>query len=579
MTSRRRFIQTLAGVPPLLALNSAWASPDPSRIALVVGNSAYRQAPLDNPANDAAAMRDLLITAGFTVDSRLDAKRTDLLVAIDVFGKRLQSSEAKLAIFYYAGHGAQIDWRNYLLPVDVVVSSAEQVKSQCVDLGLLLGKMTAAKDKTFIIILDACRDDPFKGVYRPEQKGLSQFDAPVGSLLAYATSPGNVASDGSGKNGLYTENLVRELSVRGAKIEDALKRVRLNVRLSSNGGQIPWETTSLESDVFIFADAQKKLTETEIEKQLEAEMEEWARIKSSKKVEDWVGYLKAYPNGRFAEIAQNRLSRLLADKEKTSTPPSVALHKPSTVPATSTPNTTTVAATTSTTMPAPAIVLQAGAATTLTIQASANPNSVGRFPLGRRFSVGDAFAFRISDLLTGVEERVGNIRITRVDEDADRVEANDGEFVFDLMGNLVRAPRSGQSDIPQQLVPAELQLGKKWAAGWKQDHPTLGRQTIDLEARIVAFEDVAVPAGAFKAFRIEYYGWIRPQNSELRGKVWVVPGLITAVRRETVIRSGTRIFRTELSEVLSLRQQSLGAGCASEGGGKTRSLVIKSSCG
>ncbi len=577
MTSRRRFIQTIAGVPPLLALNPAWAAPDPSRIALVIGNSAYRQAPLDNPANDAAAMRDLLTTAGFTVDSRLDAKRTDLLAAIDVFGKRLQSSEAKLAIFYYAGHGAQIDWRNYLLPVDVVVSSAEQVKNQCVDLGLLLGKMTAAKDKTFVIILDACRDDPFKGGYRPEQKGLSQFDAPVGSLLAYATSPGNVASDGSGKNGLYTENLVRELSVRGAKIEDALKRVRLNVRLSSNGGQIPWETTSLESDVFIFADAQKKLTEAEIEKQLEAEMEEWARIKASKKVDDWVGYLKVYPNGRFAEIAQNRLSRLLADKEKTSAPPSVALHKPSTFPAASAPNTTTTTAAAAT--PAPAIVLQAGAATSLTFQASANPNSVGTFHLGRQFSVGDSYDFRLSDLFTGVEEGVRNLRITRVDEDADRVEANDGAFVFDLMGNFLRAPGSGVSDIPQQMVSAELQLGKKWAAGWKQDHPKFGRQTVNLDVRIVAFEEVTVPAGTFKAFRIEAHGWVGPQNSEIRQKIWVVPGLITAVRRETVLRNGPRLLRTELSELLSLRQQSLGAGCASEGGGKTRSLVIKSSCG
>ena len=98
-----------------------------------------------------------------------------------------------------------------------------------------------------------------------------------------------MAADGSGKNGLYTENLVRELSERGTRIEDALKRVRLNVRLASRGAQIPWETTSLESDVFLFNDAQKKLSEAELEKQIEADIAQWAGIKSSRKVDDWVG--------------------------------------------------------------------------------------------------------------------------------------------------------------------------------------------------------------------------------------------------------------------------------------------------
>ncbi len=219
-------------------------------------------------------------------------------------------------VFYYAGHGAQLEWRNYLLPVDAVVQKQEDMKQRCVDLGLLLGQLSAAKDKTFVIILDACRNNPFGSAYRPEQKGLSQFDAPVGSLLAYATSPGNVASDGEGQNGLYTENLVRELGKRGTRIEDALKRVRLNVRLASHGEQIPWETTSLEGEVFIFNEGRKKLSETELEQLVEADVTEWARIKSSTNVDDWVSYLRTFPNGRFAEIAQMRLTRLLAEDEK-----------------------------------------------------------------------------------------------------------------------------------------------------------------------------------------------------------------------------------------------------------------------
>lgn len=320
MTTRRGFIKALAAIPPALSLRPARGaeagSPDPARLALVIGNGAYAAAPLANPVNDARAVGALFGQAGFTVASHFDASRADMLAAIERFGAAVRRPETKQVVFYYAGHGAQLDWRNYLLPVDAVVERQEHMKQRCIDLGLLLGQLSAAKDKTFVVILDACRNNPFGSTYRPEQKGLSQFDAPVGSLLAYATSPGNVASDGDGQNGLYTENLVRELSRRGTRIEDALKRVRLNVRLASHGAQIPWETTSLESDVFIFDEGRKNPTEAELERMLEADVTEWTRIKSSKRVDDWIGYLRAFPNGRFAEIAQMRLARLLADAER-----------------------------------------------------------------------------------------------------------------------------------------------------------------------------------------------------------------------------------------------------------------------
>jgi len=336
MTTRRRFLQALATLPPALSFPGSWAAEsDPARLALVIGNSAYRQVPLVNPANDARAMAALFGEAGFTVDARLDATRSDMLAAIERFGAAIRRPEIRQVVFYYAGHGVQIEWRNYLLPVDAEVDSAAQVRQRCIDLNQLLGQFGAARDKTYIIILDACRNDPFGSGYRPEQKGLSQFDAPVGSLIAYATSPGNVASDGSGRNGLYTENLVRELSQRGTRLEDALKRVRLNVRLASRGVQIPWETTSLESDIFLFKEGQKKLSEAELEKEIEADIETWTRIKSSHKADDWIAYLRHFPNGRFAEIAQARLARLMAETEKGSTAVATAPKSPSAgIPAT-----------------------------------------------------------------------------------------------------------------------------------------------------------------------------------------------------------------------------------------------------
>lgn len=319
MPTRRHFLQTLALAPCLLQSRPLWASRQGGRAALVIGNAAYAQAGLTNPTHDAQAMQALLGQAGFSVDLQLDARRDAMLAAIERFGQRVQASDTRLAVFYYAGHGAQLDWRNYLLPVDVSVRSAESLKAACIDLGLLLDQLALAQrraaGKTFVVILDACRDNPFGNAFRTPQKGLSQFDAPVGSLLAYATAPGSVASDGEGRNGLYTEHLVKELSRRDTRIEDALKRVRLNVRLASGGEQIPWESTSLESDVFIFPPAASTLSDEVLERQIEEEIAHWGHIKSSSRIEDWIDYLRRFPNGRFSEVAQSRLNRLLAAVE------------------------------------------------------------------------------------------------------------------------------------------------------------------------------------------------------------------------------------------------------------------------
>ncbi|MBC7610303.1 MAG: caspase family protein [Polaromonas sp.] len=208
------------------------------RKALVVGNSAYPKAPLLNPRNDAQAMAALLRQAGFTVDQQMDTSQTQLSEAAARFGKAIKDTAVKFGLFYYAGHGLQQDWRNYLVPVTADIRTAEDVKKKTVDVSELLTYMERAKGRSFLVILDACRDDPFAGSYQTTAKGLSQFGAPVGSLLAFATAPGSVAEDGEGANGLYTSNLLREFAVRGARLEDAFKRVRLNARLASKGRQV-----------------------------------------------------------------------------------------------------------------------------------------------------------------------------------------------------------------------------------------------------------------------------------------------------------------------------------------------------
>lgn len=601
MTTRRHFLQAMAALPPVLSLNNGWAAnPDPSRLALVIGNSDYRDVPLDNPVNDARSFAGLMGQAGFTVSSHFNASRIDMMAAIDRFSADVRKSETKMVLFYYAGHGVQLDWRNYLLPVDAVAQTADQLRQSCVDLNQLIGQLGKFKGKTFVVMLDACRDNPFGSSYQPEQKGLSQFDAPVGSLLAYATSPGSVASDGSGQNGLYTENLLRELSVRSTRIEDALKRVRLNVRLASGGSQIPWETTSLESDVFIFDDGRQKLTEAELEKQLEADLNTWGRIKTSRDAQDWVAYLRKFPNGRFAEIAQTRLARLLGPAEKpvpvskasvgpdatvtskqvpvvvdpaggvqtvqavASTPASIAAIEPAGTPAAARPT----------------IELAAGKPVPPFLQLSANPFSAGRYPLGRKFSVGDTATMLSTDLLTGIESGLLKSTVTNVDLDNDRVELNNGAIVLDSMGNLLRSPIGGSSDVPQQFFPAELQVGKAWTAGWKQAHPVGGQELVSLDVRVAAFEKIRVPAGEFEAFRIEARGWARRSNGVLQRehRIWIIPGLNFSLRFEVVVKGYGRLLRTDRIELVSLRQQVIDAKCAVTSGGLKPTLVVKNSC-
>ena len=296
----------------MLCLWAATAVYASERVALVVGNSAYRTAPLQNPRNDAEAMATLLKDAGFAVDKQLDTDLQSLQSAVDRFGQAIKDPKVKFGLFYYAGHGLQQDWRNYLVPVSANIRTSAEVPKQTVDVSSLLRYMEQAQGRSFLVVLDACRDDPFAGTYRPPAKGLSQFDAPVGSLLAYATAPGSVAQDGDGKNGLYTSNLLREFAVRGTRIEDAFKRVRLNVRLASKGAQVPWESTSLEEDVYLFPTPRKNLTEAERDLLLEQEMASWLHVKSSTDPQALAGFIREYPSGSASELAQSRMSRLLA---------------------------------------------------------------------------------------------------------------------------------------------------------------------------------------------------------------------------------------------------------------------------
>lgn len=220
------------------------------RLALVIGNQTYEESPLRNPVNDARALKVVLETLGFQVIYRENADQSGMEEAVREFGRRL--GKDSVGLFYYSGHGVQADGNNYLIPVQARIASKTELRNRALDVGVVFEAAEQAGTRVTILILDACRDNPFKGFRSGTNRGLTALSGPVGSLIAYATAPGGVAADGGGANGLYTKHLLRFLAQPGLTVEAMFKSVREAVVEESQGGQVPWENTSLKGE-FCFA--------------------------------------------------------------------------------------------------------------------------------------------------------------------------------------------------------------------------------------------------------------------------------------------------------------------------------------
>ncbi len=233
---------------------ATWAQGDARperRLALVIGNAAYPTSPLRNPTNDARALAGALKALGFEVTAHENLGQREMRRAILDFGTRLR--EGGVGLFYFAGHGLQVNGRNYLVPVDAAINSEAEVEVESVDVASVLARMETARNRVNLVILDACRDNPFARSFRSAARGLAAIDAPSGTLIAYATAPGRVARDGEGANGLYTGELLKTLQAPGLRVEEVFKRVRQSVLERSAGDQVPWESSSLVGD-FLFTD-------------------------------------------------------------------------------------------------------------------------------------------------------------------------------------------------------------------------------------------------------------------------------------------------------------------------------------
>jgi uncharacterized caspase-like protein len=268
----RALVRALAGILFLLAFDTANADDFTSskvKTALVIGNGAYRQAPLKNPVNDAQAVASALKLLGFQVIQRENASQREMLEALREFSH--QAAKSQVRLLYYAGHGVQIKGRNYLMPVDAEAQSEDEVAQRGADLSEVLERLAIVRGGINLVILDACRNNPFnvalaqladargyrtRAIGAPTTNGLAPVQAPSGTLVAFSTAPGSISIDNALQgNSVYTKHLLTHLNIPGLPVERLFKQVRSAVAQETHQQQVPWETSSLMGEFCFRPDA------------------------------------------------------------------------------------------------------------------------------------------------------------------------------------------------------------------------------------------------------------------------------------------------------------------------------------
>jgi uncharacterized caspase-like protein len=306
-----------------LALPAAPSFATAKRLALVIGNNAYSDGVLKNPINDARSMATTLRELGFEVRVLENADRNAIQRAVVDFGRKL--SEETVGLFYFAGHGMQVRGANFLIPVKAEITSEDEVEVEGVDVAYVMARMATAKNQFNIVILDACRNNPFQRSFRSASAGLAAIPAPTGTLIAYATAPGSVASDGDTTNGVYTAELVKAIRQPGITMEEAFKRARGGVIQRTQGKQTPWESSSVVGN-FMFKDAPQTQVASLAAPVADSatEIAFWNTVKDSREARDYQAYLDSYPNGAFDRLARARIAVLGDAARQRSAPASAA---------------------------------------------------------------------------------------------------------------------------------------------------------------------------------------------------------------------------------------------------------------
>ena len=304
----------IAAAAALIGRVAAADVPDSSRIALVIGNSAYRNVPaLSNPANDARGIAVTLKGLGFTLvgdGAETDLDKPALEKAIRSFGEALKSGG--VGVFYYAGHGLQVHGENYLVPVDANPTKEADIDFELVDANLVLRQMEEANAKLNIVILDACRNNPFGGTgTRAIASGLAQMKAPEGTIISYATQPGNVASDGGGEHSPFASAIISTLATPNLNVLEAFNQIGVKVKKETGDNQQPWVANSPIDGEFYFASAPGAASSSgqaaaPAAASDDTEVVFWKSIAKSTNPADYQAYLDTYPNGKFASLAKVR---------------------------------------------------------------------------------------------------------------------------------------------------------------------------------------------------------------------------------------------------------------------------------
>ena len=307
----------------LLLAFAASAAHAERRVALVIGNSGYEHVTqLTNPDNDAKGMAEKLTSLDFEVVTGTNLSLRDMRKTVREFIAKLEGAD--IALFFYAGHGLQVSGENYLVPIDAELNSYVDLEFEAMPANLVLNAMEHST-KVNLVFLDACRNNPLAENLARSMgtrsgsvgRGLAKIGSGVGSLISFATQPGNVALDGDGKNSPFTTALLKHLGTPGQDITRDLVMVRRDVLEATKGQQVPWDNSSLTGEVIL-----KQLEMVEpIEPEKPAinpqiELAYWDSIKSGESIAYFETYLSRYPDGQFADIARIRIDEIKAKAER-----------------------------------------------------------------------------------------------------------------------------------------------------------------------------------------------------------------------------------------------------------------------
>ncbi len=288
------------------------------RVALIIGNSNYEAiTPLANPQNDARLMAATLREVGFEVITVTDADRRAMGRAIQEFGRALRAAGPDaVGLFFYAGHGLQSQGQNFLLPLKANILDEADLDLEAISASDILAQMEGAGNALNLVILDACRDNPFGGSRGAGGRGLARVEAASGSLVAFAAAPGESAADGDGANSPYTRALAAAIAVPGLPIEQVFKRARIQVRNETAGRQTPWEESSLLGDFYFVPGTAAASSPSQPAATSGAVERAWAAVEDTQSQAVLEAFLQEYPGGLYAALARARLEQLEDEPEE-----------------------------------------------------------------------------------------------------------------------------------------------------------------------------------------------------------------------------------------------------------------------